>query len=567
ICHHCSQPLLDDDGLCAMDKFFHTNCFVCKTCEVPFRDMPFFENAGEAYCRSDYLALFGKTVCAGCMEMLEAGQRAIAVGSRIYHVEHFCCEGCGDLFDEDTQYYERDNAPYCSRCNIMLFGTCHGCNEPITADRAAVSALGRNWHLMCVTCAHCSCTFPDGLFFSHEDAGGTLRAYCERDYMDLFAPRCRGCNDPVADRGMFACSASWHTPCFVCTVCKEPFPDDTYFDVAGRPYCTKDYYEQFGSKCSSCHEYITDEVVNALGKTYHQGHFACHKCNKPFTDMEFYEKNGEAYDPQCYAELFCSRCPVCHDYIVDEGAMALGVLYHPKCLTCTHCGDPLETTVRRAPDGKLYCEQDYLALVANACARCGGVIEDESINALDKTWHPWCFTCAADGCSVNLADGDGSFHEHGGQPYCQEHFTELAGKPCAACGKGVLPHEQIMFADTQWHAACFKCIECKRVLSTDEQLGLKDAKPVCADCLMATLAKCAACEKPITSKFLTVLGRKYHSDGCLSCVACRKPFGAGDKMYQRDGWPVCMEHARGPLSRHLEAQAGVVLLVQRRHHC
>jgi len=235
ICTRCSQPLLNDDGVAAMDGQFHVNCFCCATCDVPFRDQPYYERRGKAYCRADYLKAFGRTVCAGCMDPLLKGQRVMAAGGRMYHPEHFCCEGCGEHFEEDAQYYERDGAPYCNRCNLTLFGTCAGCRETISPDRPAVSALGRNWHMACIKCHECSCGFTDGVFYTHEDDSGVLRAFCERDYLNLFAPRCRACNEPVKDSGLHACGSSWHSACFACSTCKVPFADGAYYEVDGRP--------------------------------------------------------------------------------------------------------------------------------------------------------------------------------------------------------------------------------------------------------------------------------------------------------------------------------------------
>jgi len=70
-------------------------------------------------------------------------------------------------------------------------------------------------------------------------------------------------------------------------------------------YCHEDYYQLFGVRCAGCEEFITDELINALGKTWHPAHFNCANCHAPFTDMEYYEKDGKAYDESCYCELFC----------------------------------------------------------------------------------------------------------------------------------------------------------------------------------------------------------------------------------------------------------------------
>jgi len=190
------------------------------------------------------------------------------------------------------------------------------------------------------------------------------------------------------------------------------------------------------------------------------------------------QKEGKAYDEACYCELFCQVCPACDCYVVEEGAVALGTTYHPWCLVCSHCGEQLTTTVHKNGEGKLFCEQDFLALCAHSCARCGGVIEEESLAALDRHWHPWCFTCSfAGGCTVNLgayrvlvlgacgwgsrstvrrsrcrgylcfpalaAESESGFHDIDNKPYCAEHFADLKGKPCARCNRGIMPGEEL----------------------------------------------------------------------------------------------------------------------------
>jgi len=234
--------------------------------------------------------------------------------------------------------------------------------------------------------------------------------------------------------------------------------------------------------------------------------------------------------------------------VVDEGSVAMGTTYHPWCLVCSHCGEQLTTTVHKTPDGKLFCEQDFLALCAYTCGRCAGVIEADSVSALEKHWHTWCFTCSAAGCGKNLADGEGSFHEIDGQPFCQPHYADAKGDPCAKCGRGILPGDGLTVMKKLWHPGCLSCCTCHRPLSTSDKIFPRDDNPTCEDCFTASAEKCVACRKPILGKFLTVLNRKYHATGCLSCGACLKPFDTGEKMFQRNGWPVCADHAKGDLT-------------------
>jgi hypothetical protein len=368
--------------------------------------------------------------------------------------------------------------------------------------------------------------------------------------LQLYAPKCKLCSEVIKDVGLHACGASWHKDCFVCTSCSAPFPDGAYHEVDGRPYCSAHYYELYGSKCAGCGEYITEELLNALGKTWHPTCFCCENCKSPFADMEFYDKAGKAYDETCYCELFCPVCPVCGCYVVEDGSAALGETYHPWCLCCSNCGEALTDTVHKTEDGKLYCEHDFLALVAKECAGCGYAIVDDSLTALGKSWHPSCFVCAYEGCGVQLTD---AFHEVDDKPYCTTHYGVLKGEPCARCGIGIAPEEQLMVLKQAWHAHCLQCCMCSKTLTTADRIFPKTLKPdtlpqpTCETCFTASADKCPTCAKPILGKFLTVLGRKYHPENnCLSCAVCSAPFPDG-KMFQREGWPVCGVHAKGPL--------------------
>lgn len=62
-------------------------------------------------------------------------------------------------------------------------------------------------------CAACGRPFGESGF--HERDG---KPYCRDDYFALFAPRCGGCGQPIADSYISALSAHWHSECFVCSV-------------------------------------------------------------------------------------------------------------------------------------------------------------------------------------------------------------------------------------------------------------------------------------------------------------------------------------------------------------
>lgn len=42
--------------------------------------------------------------------------------------------------------------------------------------------------------------------------------------------------------------------------------------------CTHDYQQLYGTRCDSCGDFITGEVISALGRTYHPKCFVCSTC-------------------------------------------------------------------------------------------------------------------------------------------------------------------------------------------------------------------------------------------------------------------------------------------------
>lgn len=71
-------------------------------------------------------------------------------------------------------------------------GTCAACNKVILGK--VISALNKQWHPEHFTCASCDAEL--GHITYYESNG---RPYCEKDYNELFAPRCAYCNGPILE--------------------------------------------------------------------------------------------------------------------------------------------------------------------------------------------------------------------------------------------------------------------------------------------------------------------------------------------------------------------------------
>lgn len=103
---------------------------------------------------------------------------------------------------------------------------------------------------------------------------------------------------------------TWHPEHFVCTHCQEEIGSRNFFEREGQPYCEKDYHNLFSPRCYYCNGPILDvsprrvrvsvgllcitvrttvnvvmcvqKVVTALDRTWHPEHFFCAQCGSFF---------------------------------------------------------------------------------------------------------------------------------------------------------------------------------------------------------------------------------------------------------------------------------------------
>ncbi|XP_013880420.1 mucin-5AC isoform X2 [Austrofundulus limnaeus] len=236
-----------------------------------------------------------KGVCGACCKPI-VGQVVTAMG-RTWHPEHFVCTHCQEEIGS-RNFFEREGQPYCEKDYHHLFSPrCYYCNGPIL-DKV-VTALDRTWHPEHFFCAQCGSFFgPEGF---HEKDG---KAYCRKDYFDMFAPKCGGCARAILENYISALSSLWHPECFVCRECFTPFVNGSFFEHDGQPYCEVHYHERRGSLCSGCQKPITGRCITAMSKKFHPEHFVCAFCLKQLNKGTFKEQNDKPYCHSCFIKLF-----------------------------------------------------------------------------------------------------------------------------------------------------------------------------------------------------------------------------------------------------------------------
>ncbi|CAF0829431.1 unnamed protein product [Adineta ricciae] len=248
---------------------------------------------------------------------------------------------------------------------------------------------------------------------------------------------CANCHQSFATNEQIVNAAGqiWHTHCFVCTQCFQPFENGIYFEHEDRKYCERDFQMLFAPCCAECKQAIVGRVIRAIQKCFHPDCFRCQSCQIPLIEMGFSKYNGKALCRECHTkektkDLSISQhiCSKCHQFIDNNCLKYKDEFYHSYHFQCTTCQIQLDENGREVR-GLLYCLPCHNKLDVPVCAACRRLIDDRVISALGKQWHVEHFCCARCGQPFY-----GSKHfENKGLPYCEADYHFLFGSSCFIC--------------------------------------------------------------------------------------------------------------------------------------
>uniref|UniRef100_A0A2R9B2C9 Actin-binding LIM protein 2 n=1 Tax=Pan paniscus TaxID=9597 RepID=A0A2R9B2C9_PANPA len=207
----------------------------------------------------------------------------------------------------------------------------------------------------------------------------------------------------------------FHIKCFVCKACGCDLAEGGFFVRQGEYICTLDYQRLYGTRCFSCDQFIEGEVVSALGKTYHPDCFVCAVCRLPFPPGDRVTFNGkECMCQKCSLPVSVGSsahlsqglrsCGGCGTEIKNGQALvALDKHWHLGCFKCKSCGKLLNAEYI-SKDGLPYCEADYHAKFGIRCDSCEKYITGCVLEAGEKHYHPSCALCVR--CGQMFAEGE-----------------------------------------------------------------------------------------------------------------------------------------------------------------
>ncbi|XP_056111520.1 actin-binding LIM protein 2 isoform X8 [Rhinichthys klamathensis goyatoka] len=225
---------------------------------------------------------------------------------------------------------------------------------------------------------------------------------------------CQNCGKPCKGEVLRVQNNHFHIKCFVCKVCGCDLAQGGFFVRQGEYICTLDYQRLYGTRCFSCEEFIEGEVVSALGKTYHPRCFVCAVCKQPFPAGDRVTFNGK----ECICEKCTQPVPVnstappqavynccgCgKEFKNEQSLVALDKHWHLGCFKCKVCNKVLNAEYI-SKDGIPYCEVDYHAMFGIQCETCKKYITGKVLEAGEKHYHPTCARCAR--CEQMFGEGE-----------------------------------------------------------------------------------------------------------------------------------------------------------------
>lgn len=156
---------------------------------------------------------------------------------------------------------------------------------------------------------------------------------------------CGVCGKAITGQAMKAKGRLYHEDtCFKCTTCSKDLRQVAVYAKDAALYCEEHYKANFVPKCAKCKDYITEDCVRALNRTWHSEHFACVGCGLNFStaDVGYHEHNGQAYCEPCYNNTVLPKCKGCNTPITDRTMKAMGGQWHVSCFVCKDCKTTFE---------------------------------------------------------------------------------------------------------------------------------------------------------------------------------------------------------------------------------
>lgn len=242
------------------------------------------------------------------------------------------------------------------------------------------------------------------------------------------------------------------------------------------------------NRCARCKKGCSGESLRFNDKLFHANCLVCLVCGRDLANVGFFEQNDQYFCPEDFQERFGTKCSICHLFLEGEGINIGGNTYHERCFVCTNCRNPFPPGEKVVLRGKDYICQRCGAVDQGdnsrvqrleKCAGCGEDIRSgQSLLALAKQWHLWCFTCTKCGCLLA-----GEYMARDEKPYCEKDYQADFGVTCAGCS-GYIIGKVLQAGEKHYHPQCSRCARCHGVFGEGQEMFLQGSEIWHPDCSM-----------------------------------------------------------------------------------
>jgi hypothetical protein len=257
-------------------------------------------------------------------------------------------------------------------------------------------------------------------------------------------------------------------------------------DLVFHPGC---FLECYGLRCSRCTRAVArDKALSPRERPCHAECFACVRCgDREVASGRILALHGFPYCARCYdaATAALAKCIACRKPVLPgEPAVAFFcrgrryAAHHPHCYRCAGCGQPPEAGSARACAGRLVCAACADAGARHVCAECNLPIFANPMRPAGARvfWHPEHFVCA---CGEQLRP-ETAAAPFTGVLQCKK-CASVARTHCRECAGEVHEGVDVFACGGPWHAACFRCQACARVVDRRRAINVR-GRPCCQDC-------------------------------------------------------------------------------------
>ncbi|XP_073252671.1 testin-like isoform X2 [Porites lutea] len=343
-CEKCSMPMNFGEMAiftfrAGPEICWHVQCFVCSEDSELLVDHIYCWDTDnkKLYCPRHW-SEFLKPRCAGCEELIYVGEYSQAMDQN-WHPGHLCCFYCDESLSAQ-KFVTVDKNPACVKCYDKNFANnCENCKKPIGPGAKDVDVRGRHWHEECFVCSQPDCekpllnqgfTFKDDKLICHPCRGITPSKVCEACGGD-FAP---------GEKKVGYQSKTFHEKCFTCDECKQPIGTQQFIRREDKRLCGSCFDTGYAKICVKCKEPIKSSSVKHDGNSYHSECFVCSMCSQPLAGKPFTKHEGSNICQDCYRNSYAKRCAACQELI--EGSVKFVAydekFFHRDCFTCSKCG-------------------------------------------------------------------------------------------------------------------------------------------------------------------------------------------------------------------------------------